>query len=450
MSKRNRFVLMTGMMLGTLLVCQPAVLASDGGGDDNLLAEIRELKKIVQQQQEKINQLEQRVTKQEAAPVKTGAVISESEIDRRIGERFKLQAPAYELMKDLSLSVGVTTVFQGANNANGENQLSGKEDVADPTLSTDIAFNKKFGDYGEGYVYISASEGAGIGDKLQVYSNVNADAENDEHVRVLEAWYAFYFQKISGSLAFGKLDTTNYIDTNHYANDETFQFLGNMFVNSSVVEFPSYSGGLHFGAAPHEFFDVNLVAVDADADWSNMTDSMFVAGQLNVKPKLLAKDGNYRIFSWINTANHTRWDDATRDKEKSYGYGASFDQELTDNVGVFARYGWQNPKVYLNGESFSLSQSWSLGPQIKGALWGRPDDVVGIGWGQVLPSKQYKKANDLLAKAETHLECYYNFKVNEHLSLSPDLQVIWQPYGKDAVNGDDTVLVGGMRGQMDF
>ena len=450
MLKRNGFVLMAGMIFGILLVFPPAVLASDGGGNDELLTEIRELKKIVQQQQEKIDQLEQRITKQETVPAKVSPVVSESDIDRRIGERFKLQAPAYELMKDLTLSVGVTTVFQGAHNANGENQLSGKEDVADPTLSTDIAFQKKFGDYGEGYVYISASEGAGIGDKLQVYSNVNADAENDEHVRVLEAWYAFYFQKFSGSLAFGKLDTTNYIDTNNYANDETFQFLGNMFVNSSVVEFPSYSGGLHFGAAPYEFFDVNLVAVDADADWNNMTDAMFVAGQLNVKPKLLGREGNYRLLGWMNGANHTRWDDATRDKENSYGYGLSFDQELTDNVGVFARYGWQNPKVYLNGESFSLSQSWSLGPQIKGTLWGRPDDVVGIGWGQVLPSKQYKKANDLLAKAETHLECYYNFKVNKHLSLSPDVQVIWQPYGKDAVNGDDAILVGGMRGQMDF
>jgi hypothetical protein len=30
------------------------------------------------------------------------------------------------------------------------------------------------------------------------------------------------------------------------------------------------------------------------------------------------------------------------------------------------------------------------------------------------------------------------------------LQIIWQPYGKDAANGDNTIVVGGLRGQVDF
>jgi carbohydrate-selective porin OprB len=139
-----------------------------------------------------------------------------------------------------------------------------------------------------------------------------------------------------------------------------------------------------------------------------------------------------------------------REKENGYGYGLSFDQELTDTIGVFARYGWQDPKVYLSGNTFSLERSWSLGPQLKGAAWGRPDDVTGVGFGQIMPSRKYKNANDLLAKTESHLEWYYNYKVNAHLSVSPDLQIIWRPYGKDAANGDGTIVVGGLRGQMEF
>ena len=48
------------------------------------------------------------------------------------------------------------------------------------------------------------------------------------------------------------------------------------------------------------------------------------------------------------------------------------------------------------------------------------------------------------------LNYHYNYKVNDHFSLSPDLQMIWQPYGKDAANGDKTIVLGGLRAQMEF
>ncbi|MFH0827603.1 MAG: carbohydrate porin [Candidatus Omnitrophota bacterium] len=438
-----------GGMFGVSLLFQ-ASFAADSVSNEEMLSEIRGLNKIVQQQQEKINQLEQRISKQEAAPQLPGVVVSESEIDKRIDERISQKAPAYQLMEGLSLSIGATSIVQGAHHANGDNQLSRKEDVTDGTISTDIALDKKFGDYGESFVCVTAGQGAGVEDNLNVFSNVNFDADNDQNVRLAEAWYEFYFKKISGALAFGKLDPTKYIDTNNYANSETTQFLGRMFRNSPVVEFPANAGGIHFGAAPYDFFDVNFVAVDADADWENVFDSMFVAGQLNLKPKLFGKEGNYRLFAWSNGANHTKWTDTAKDKENGYGFGLSFDQAIIDNVGVFVRYGWQDPKVYLNGNTFSLAQSWSIGPQVNGSLWGRPDDFIGLGFGQVMPSGKYKKVNGLRAKTENHLEWYYNFKVNGHLTLSPDLQVIWHPYGKDAVNGDEAIVVGGIRGQVDF
>jgi porin len=223
-----------------------------------------------------------------------------------------------------------------------------------------------------------------------------------------------------------------------------------MFRNSPVVEFPSNSAGARFGFAPADIIEADVIAVDADGDWEDVFDAMFIAGQVNFKFKIAGLDGNYRVIGWGNGSNHTRWLNAEKDKEINYGWGLSFDQELTDVLGVFMRYGWQDPKVYTNGSAFSLTHSWSAGPQVKGVLWNRPDDVLGVGIGQILPSKKYKEVNGLKAKPESHLEMYYNFKVNEHFSLSPDLQIIWRPYGKDAVNGDGTIVIGGVRGQMDF
>jgi len=443
-------VVMLFVICAVFTCWRPAVFAAEPAANEDVLEQIRYLKKTIQEQQQKIDALEQRVSRQETSAQGVGNVVPVSDIDRRIDERLSQKAPAYQLMEGLSMSVGATTIMQSAHNANGANQLSGKEDVTDSSISTDITFNKKFEDYGEGFVYVTAGQGKGVEDELQLYSNVNYDADDDQNVRLSEAWYEHYFKPISGALAFGKLDATKYIDTNSYANDETTQFLGRMFRNSAVVEFPSNAAGAHFGFSPSEFYDINLVAVDGDADWEDTFDGMFLAGQFNLKPKLFNREGNYRVFAWGNGTKHTNWSDPEKDKENGYGYGLSFDQELTDNLGVFARYGWQDPKVYMNGNSFSLEQSWSAGPQFKGAIWGRPDDVIGIGFGQIMPSNKYKQVNNLQAKTESHMECYYNFKVNEHLSLSPDLQVIWQPYGKDSANGDGTIVVGGLRGQMNF
>jgi high affinity Mn2+ porin len=453
-------ILTAGFLMVIFLLVASVVSADEPITNETLLKEIRSLKDTISRQAQKIEELEKRVTSQEAKTQPVGQPVAESEIDKKIDERLAKRTPGYQLMEGLSLGVEAATIVQGGHHVNGDSRLSKNEDVTDATLTTKISFNKKFGDYGEGYVQLKSGQGAGLDNSLKLFSPVNSNADDNSSVHISEAWYEFYYKQISGALTFGKLDPTNYIDNNEYANVETTQFLGGIFANSPVIEFPSSNAaGLHFGAAPYDLFDINLFAADGKGEWNNAFDALFLAGEVNFKPKFFKKTGNYRFLVWSNGANHVKWADSEKDKENNYGYGLSFDQELTDIIGVFARYGWQNPKVYLvnqddPGSEFSLERSWSLGPQFKGTLWGRPNDVIGIGFGQNIASKDYKKYKDpagsLQAKTESQLECYYNFKVNDHLSLSPDLQIIWQPYGKDAVNGDGTIVVGGLRGQMDF
>ena len=182
----------------------------------------------------------------------------------------------------------------------------------------------------------------------------------------------------------------------------------------------------------------------------DILDEVFFGTQINFKPNLLDRPGNYRLIAWVNDLAHTKWNDQTLEREHGYGLGISFDQEITDELAAFLRFGWQDEDVTTDTTSFSLESAWSLGVQISGSLWGRDDDVVGIAFGQIDPSGDYKVANNLKAKTEDHLELYYSYKMNDNLTISPDLQVIWDPYGKDATNGDNTIIVGGMRAQVDF
>ena len=136
-------------------------------------------------------------------------------------------------------------------------------------------------------------------------------------------------------------------------------------------------------------------------------------------------------------------------KQENYGYGFSCDQMLTDTFGWFGRFGWANPDVYAGEDNLGTEYTWSTGLEMKGGFWNRKEDVVAIAVGQVIPGSEYKDAAASGRHGnETHFETYYSCKLNDHLTLSPDVQVIWDPDGQ--TEGQDAIFVYGVRGQIDL
>ncbi|MBL7130132.1 MAG: carbohydrate porin [Candidatus Omnitrophica bacterium] len=402
-----------------------------GADEAAIMAEIAELKA-------RIAALEQKLTQQQQQMTKTEQKVSKIE-----------SIP--EILEGINIGAGATFILQGTHNANGDNLLSKGDDVTDASYSIDVEIEKEFDDYGKAFIHLEAGGSEGVEDELKVFSNVNRDADNNENVRLTEAWYEHYLTTIPLTLTFGKIDATCFIDTNEYANDECGQFLGRIFRNSPTIEFADNAAGIRLGFEPLDSLDLEFVLMDADSDWEDMFDEMFVTTQLNIKPNLFNRSGNYRLIGWFNDRDHTKWLEQAKVTKASFGFGLSLDQELTDDLGTFFRYGWQDPKVFLTGEDYSLEHSWSAGLQLSGSIWNREEDVLGIAIGQAIPSDEYEEADAARnANSETHFEVYYSYKVNDHLTLSPDVQVILDPYGDDASVGDDTIAVFGMRGQVDF
>ncbi|MCM8819478.1 MAG: carbohydrate porin [Candidatus Omnitrophica bacterium] len=443
-------------LLMLLFFCASICAAEEVVSNKQLLEEMQKLKEIINMQEKKIIELENKLNQQiNQTPPLQPMTVEVNELNKLIDEKFEEKFSNLNLLKDLELNLGITGVIQATYNANSDT-LSPKEDVIDATYSIDLTFLKKFYDYGEAFIHLEQGNGAGVEPHLKVFSNVNRDADNDNNVRATEVWYKHNFS--SFGLPFivkaGKLDPTIIIDTNHFANDENTQFLGRIFRNSPTIEFPDNSFGLHLFYNLKDKVELEALALNGNEDWQDTFDGMFFAGQINLKPNIFLREGNYRFYGWYNDQRHTCWLNTTKDKEGSYGFGLSFDQQITDFLGLFCRYGWQNPKVYLNSNpDFSLKQSYSLGLQLKGFLWKRQADVFGLAFGQIFPSSDYKTASGFSFKAgaENHLECYYNIKVNENLYLTFDLQAIWNPFaGSNAINSDDTIIIGGMRTHINF
>ncbi|MCK9573339.1 MAG: carbohydrate porin [Candidatus Omnitrophica bacterium] len=363
-----------------------------------------------------------------------------------------------QIVKGLEISAGATMVAQGTNNVNNASDAAAmKNSRTDGSYSTDITIGKEFEEIaGRTFLHLENGQGAGLEDNLTLYSNVNRDADDDVNVRVTEAWYEQGLFNDKAVITFGKLDPTVYFDDNAIANDETTQFLGRMFRNAPTIDFPDNTMGIRLAYMPKEWIEFNYGVFDGNNDWEKITDNLVNMGQVTFKTNFFNLPGNYRFYGWDNNTYYTKWLDETKTKENAYGFGLSFDQRANNIVTIFTRYGWQNPEVYspnitVTGDlNYSLEQSWSAGFQVEGKPWGRENDVFAFAVGQIFPSEDYKKYYDYSAKPEGHLEAYYKIYVNKHLSLSPDFQYIWNPFGKDIVDDTNGVFIGGMRTQVDF
>jgi carbohydrate-selective porin OprB len=152
-----------------------------------------------------------------------------------------------------------------------------------------------------------------------------------------------------------------------------------------------------------------------------------------------SRPGNYRVYAWVNGSDHQELLNPAADSEANYGFGLSLDQELSDGLAAFARYGSQR-------ESLSqIAQAWSVGLQASGAALGREGDTLGIAYGVAIIGDDWEAAESGNWGNEEHLELYYNYQVNDSLAISPNLQWVQNPNGE---TDNDDVWVFGLRAQL--
>ncbi|MFC1570740.1 carbohydrate porin, partial [Candidatus Omnitrophota bacterium] len=377
-------------------------------------------------------------------------------LDKDVSERFKSQLKRLEetSMEGLSIGGGATFIGQGTPNANaaGSDGIGGTEDSRfDGSYSVDLEIAKEFGDDGFAFIHLETGDGDTLEGDLSLYPRcgVNRDADRSGSVvSITETWYNHEFFEDQVAVTGGKIDPTVYMDTNDFANDETTQFLGAMFRNSPAIEFPdnNFGGRIYLTSKEFPAFDIAAMYLEADGNWEQVFNHPFIGVQAAFMPEKmfnLAESmwrGKYRAYFWYNGSDHTKIRDALETKQGNYGFGISCDQNITDVFGIFQRFGWQNPDVS------TVEYHWSVGGQMTGKYWGRQEDVLAVAVGQAIPGAPYR---DMFTdhSNETHIETYYSFKVFDHLTLSPDMQVIWDP---DGSKNDNRVFVYGIRGQIDL
>ena len=251
------------------------------------------------------------------------------------------------------------------------------------------------------------------------------------------------------TLTAGKIDATNYIDGNAYANDETAQFLSSGFVNNGILPAPDNAAGVRarIDVVP-DFLYLGGVAVAQDDDGDgNTSDRLFehVFGgvEIGVAPKLFGRPGNYRFWGTFDgEGSETKKSTGSPTDYTALAAGVSLDQEIAEGLGVFFRIGYRESRN-LN---YTTQSAWSLGAQLNVArIWAaRPNDVIGVAWGEIKPTK---RSFGTSAVEETLVEAYYNWYFSENLQLTADWQFFSDRNGNKSL---DDVSVFGLRLQANF
>lgn len=242
----------------------------------------------------------------------------------------------------------------------------------------------------------------------------------------------------------GKLDVSDWCDTNVAANSGDTEFLSSSLVYNLSIPFPAKGigafGGIKF--TDWNYFQMGISNVKSKATTTGINDLFnnnfepFIIGEFGITPKIHELQGNYRFIIW-DSENKIEQFNQENDKDNDYGAAISFDQEITKKITLFLRYGYADKNVR------KISQFLSGGFMITDLIPWRKNDYLGFGISQSFISNAYQSTHEAdTASAETMYETYYSIKLNEILLLIPNLQVVTNPDADKTAKND---VVAGIR-----
>lgn len=202
----------------------------------------------------------------------------------------------------------------------------------------------------------------------------------------------------------GKFAVHDLFDANAYAQDPRTDFLNWSIWAAGAFDYPADKLGLTYGAVAefnqkHWALRAGYFLIGSEPDSNNFDMALFKRGgyvaELETRYSLFSRPGKFRMTGWFHNSFSGRYRDAlnlsvsnpafdptdaivaSRRGNTKYGYVLNLEQSITDDVGVFARWSWNNGKNEISAFT-DIDSSLSFGASVKGTEWGRPNDRVGV------------------------------------------------------------------------
>ena len=293
------------------------------------------------------------------------------------------------------------------------------------------------------------------------------------------------------TLTMGRFSCKDIFDNNAYANDQRTQFMNWALTANATWDYPADALGYTTGVAVelnqprwalrYGFFQITnmrngFTAEDRYFLWppepSGGDGRFWHAWDMVVENEqrysINGHHGTARILGYVNAGEFGSYSaalyapnvdiDLTHAERHEFGFGINLEQEITKDIGVFSRLGW-NDGINEAWMFTDVNHMGSVGVSVRGEPWHRPDDTFGaaaIISGISLDNQRYLAAGGLgildgdgalnYAK-EKVVETYYQAKLTKHLVGALDYQFVADPAFNSARG---PVSVFGMRFHFEF
>jgi high affinity Mn2+ porin len=200
-------------------------------------------------------------------------------------------------------------------------------------------------------------------------------------------------------------------------------------------------------------FDLSIRPNDKYLDNRFLQQAQFVA-ELEERHTLWDQPGKLKVLYWLNRGYLGTYTDAlalaaatgqtpltaaVRRYRSKYGIGLNLEQQITSDLGMFARAGWTQGGIEED-DFTDIDQTISAGLSLSGNRWGRADDAVGLA---VVANQISREAKEYFAAGglggiigdgqlpeagpEQILETYYSLAVFNWARVTADYQFINNP-----------------------
>ncbi len=376
---------------------------------------------------------------------------------------------------------GFPTAYSGANSLQSTSEF-------DTSLTSTIFLGRRLWHGGEVYFDPELSAGKGVSSTLGIAGFPNGEIYRVESPAPKTIVARIFVKQIFGlgtemehvgddenqlsgnipvhriTVIVGKFSLNDYFDDNAYSHDPRTQFLNWALMDNGAWDYAAdttgYTWGVYFEyntknwavrfASAMEPAQANQMALDTDIQQAHGDQIEFehrhsINGHRGAV-RIMYYENHADMGSYSEVLNNPKYNmdvTQTRTYRTKYGVGMSADQELTKDLGVFARLGW-NDGATESWAFTEIDRTASVGASLNGNRWHRPDDNVGLailvnglsedhaayfaagGYGFMLGDGKLNYA------PEEILETYYLWKPLSYLGVTGDFQFVNHPaYNQD-------------------
>jgi high affinity Mn2+ porin len=354
---------------------------------------------------------------------------------------------------------------------------------AKATWSNSLYLNMRLWEGGEVYYNPELLQGFGLNDTVGVAGFPNGEAQKSNfpypHYNTSRLFLRQTFgfggeqeelasgqlqlgQKVDVSrltLQAGKFAAIDVFDGNAYAKDTRKDFMNWSMWAPGAFDYSADKVGLTYGVTAElnqKYWALRggYFLMVSESNSNHFDTRVPERGQyvleLETRYSLFSQPGKLRTMGWVDSANMGSFRETlnnpalnldiaqTRRGRLKYGYAINLEQAITDDIGLFGRWSWNDGHTETLAFT-DIHRSLSGGLSIKGTQWGRPSDVIGIGGAINGISQDYR---DFLAagglgvlvgdgalnyRRERILETYYAYALTKAITLTADYQFITNP-----------------------